>query len=186
MSIIEQIRETFRDIPIGSIFTTSEIKHMVNARFGTNEGSVIPSDCCYNMTNKGIKGNAFENFNIFVQIKYGVYQYVGEKYTDAISQINQRTVEYITDECQENTGNVCKSHDSKKRKTSRNVSEGLRYKVLKRDNFKCCACGASPAKNPAVELHIDHIIPWSKGGETEMENLQTLCSKCNLGKSDSL
>ena len=60
------------------------------------------------------------------------------------------------------------------------------YQVLKRDNFKCCACGASPAKDPAVELHIDHIIPWSRGGETTPENLQTLCSRCNLGKSDLL
>lgn len=71
-----------------------------------------------------------------------------------------------------------------KRRTSRNINTRLRFKVLARDNFKCCACGASPAKDPAVELHVDHIIPWSKGGETELENLQTLCSKCNLGKSD--
>ena len=68
--------------------------------------------------------------------------------------------------------------------TSRNINVRLRFKVLSRDNFKCCACGASPAKDPSVELHVDHIIPWSKGGETELENLQTLCSKCNLGKSD--
>ena len=68
---------------------------------------------------------------------------------------------------------------------SRVISDKLRYTVLKRDNFKCCACGASPAKDPSVELHIDHIVPWSKGGETTIENLQTLCSKCNIGKSDS-
>ena len=71
------------------------------------------------------------------------------------------------------------------RKTSRNVSDKLRYQVLKRDHFRCCICGASPAKDAAVELHIDHIIPWSKGGETVLDNLQTLCSRCNLGKSDS-
>ena len=68
--------------------------------------------------------------------------------------------------------------------TSRNINTRLRFKVLARDKFKCCACGASPAKDPSVELHVDHIIPWSKGGETVLENLQTLCSKCNLGKSD--
>lgn len=70
--------------------------------------------------------------------------------------------------------------------SSRKISDKLRYQVLKRDNFKCCACGASPAKDPSIELHIDHIVPWSKGGETKADNLQTLCSKCNLGKSDIL
>lgn len=69
-------------------------------------------------------------------------------------------------------------------RTSRNINTRLRFMVMKRDNFKCCACGASPAKDPTIELHVDHIIPWSKGGETEIDNLQTLCSKCNLGKSN--
>ncbi|MGB4023519.1 MAG: HNH endonuclease [Acutalibacteraceae bacterium] len=72
------------------------------------------------------------------------------------------------------------------RRTSRNINTRLRFKILQRDNFKCCACGASPAKDPAVQLHVDHIVPWSKGGETFEENLQTLCSKCNLGKSNVL
>lgn len=84
-----------------------------------------------------------------------------------------------------NKKNISNSVENK-HKTSRNINARLRFKVLQRDNFKCCACGASPAKDPSVELHVDHIIPWSKGGETVIENLQTLCSKCNLGKSDVL
>lgn len=71
-------------------------------------------------------------------------------------------------------------------RTSREPNLRLRFLVLNRDHFKCCACGASPAKDPSVELHVDHIIPWSKGGETVIDNLQTLCSNCNLGKSDLL
>jgi len=70
--------------------------------------------------------------------------------------------------------------------TKREINLRLRFKVLSRDNFKCCLCGASPAKDSTVELHVDHIIPWSKGGETVIDNLQTLCSKCNLGKSNLL
>ena len=73
---------------------------------------------------------------------------------------------------------------NKRRKTNRQPNLRLRFLVLSRDNFKCCACGASPAKDPSVELHIDHIKPWIKGGETIIENLQTLCKNCNLGKSD--
>lgn len=69
---------------------------------------------------------------------------------------------------------------------SRDINLRLRFRVMQRDNFKCCACGASPAKDPAVVLHVDHIVPWAKGGETTFDNLQTLCSDCNLGKSDLL
>lgn len=71
-------------------------------------------------------------------------------------------------------------------KTRRDINLRLRFRVMARDHFKCCKCGKSPATDPTVILHIDHIYPWSKGGETVMENLQTLCSECNLGKSDLL
>lgn len=69
-------------------------------------------------------------------------------------------------------------------KTNRDIGIRLRFMVMKRDNFKCCICGRSPATNPGLELHIDHITPWSKGGETVIDNLQTLCSDCNLGKGN--
>ncbi len=69
-------------------------------------------------------------------------------------------------------------------KTPRDPSLRLRWHVLQRDRFTCCACGASPAITPRVELHVDHIVPWSKSGETVLKNLQTLCSVCNLGKSN--
>ncbi len=71
-----------------------------------------------------------------------------------------------------------------KHKTSRCPNYRLRYKVLLRDKFTCTACGASPAKDTNVILHIDHVVPWEKGGETVFDNLQTLCSICNLGKSN--
>jgi HNH endonuclease/Homing endonuclease associated repeat len=64
----------------------------------------------------------------------------------------------------------------------RSISLSLRYRVLARDSFRCVACGASPAKDGTVELHVDHIQPWSRGGKNTEENLRTLCFKCNLGK----
>jgi hypothetical protein len=72
------------------------------------------------------------------------------------------------------------------RQTGRSVSLRTRFRVLKRDNFTCRACGASPALTPGLSLHVDHIKAWSLGRETIEENLQTLCEACNLGKSNVL
>ena len=82
MFVIDKVRDTFQDVPHGSVFTTQKIKEMVCAKFErTNPNSVIPSDYSYNMTNKGKIGR-LENFNLFIQIKHGEYQYVGEHYND--------------------------------------------------------------------------------------------------------
>lgn len=56
----------------------------------------------------------------------------------------------------------------------------LRYKIIKRDGYRCRACGF--AVQDGARLHVDHIKPVSKGGKTKAENLQTLCAACNLGK----
>jgi len=79
MRVIDEVRETFKNVEKGSEYTTSEIKNMVYEKFGRTHGSVIPSDYSYNMTNKG-KIGSLENFNIFIQIERGLYQYVGEGY----------------------------------------------------------------------------------------------------------
>ena len=73
----------------------------------------------------------------------------------------------------------------KKRKTNRNISDRMRFRILLRDGFTCQSCGASPLKDRGIDLHVDHIIPWSKGGETEEGNLQTKCKQCNLGKGNA-
>jgi 5-methylcytosine-specific restriction endonuclease McrA len=69
-----------------------------------------------------------------------------------------------------------------RRRTPRDPNSALRWRVANRDSFRCQHCGKSPALQAGVQLHIDHIVPWSKGGETVFENLQTLCSECNIGK----
>lgn len=63
------------------------------------------------------------------------------------------------------------------------MSDSLRYDVLKRDNYRCRICGASAIED-GVKLEVDHIVPVSKGGLTVKSNLQTLCERCNRGKSN--
>ncbi len=63
------------------------------------------------------------------------------------------------------------------------VRAGLWWSVLARDNWICCSCGRS-SKEEGIILEVDHIIPRSKGGTDDLDNLQTLCKKCNAGKSN--
>lgn len=58
----------------------------------------------------------------------------------------------------------------------------MRSDILRRDAYRCKMCGATGGDG--VELHVDHILPVSRGGRTVVENLQTLCAPCNLGKGN--
>jgi 5-methylcytosine-specific restriction endonuclease McrA len=60
----------------------------------------------------------------------------------------------------------------------------LRFDIMKRDGHRCQLCGLTP--DDGVQLHIDHRVPLAKGGTNHVENLWTLCDRCNLGKSDTL
>ncbi len=62
----------------------------------------------------------------------------------------------------------------------------LRESIKERDHYTCCNCGNSTLTEPNLLLEIDHIIPVSKGGLTEENNLQTLCWKCNRSKSNKI
>jgi 5-methylcytosine-specific restriction endonuclease McrA len=68
-------------------------------------------------------------------------------------------------------------------KTPRKINWRLRAQVLMRDGTRCRMCGATPGDG--AKLHVDHIVPWTKGGQTILGNLQILCNKCNIGKSDT-
>jgi Homing endonuclease associated repeat/HNH endonuclease len=72
-----------------------------------------------------------------------------------------------------------------KRRTRREISDRQRFRILVREGFRCKSCGASPLMQPGVELHVDHILPWSKGGETTDDNLESKCKQCNLGKGNA-
>ena len=61
------------------------------------------------------------------------------------------------------------------------VSGSVRYEVFKRAKHRCELCGAHEAQ---VALHIDHIIPRSKGGSDDVSNFQALCVSCNTSKRD--
>jgi hypothetical protein len=63
----------------------------------------------------------------------------------------------------------------------RQVSIRTRFLVMMRDGFRCKYCGATAAE---TKLHVDHVVPFSKGGQCAIDNLVTACKDCNLGKND--
>ncbi len=65
--------------------------------------------------------------------------------------------------------------------TGRNFSTETKRLVWYRDDGTCQNCGY---RGP--DIHYDHIIPWSKGGASTIENCQLLCERCNRSKSNHL
>lgn len=64
------------------------------------------------------------------------------------------------------------------------ISNKVRWEIFTRDNFKCHYCGATT--KDGIRLEIDHIMPFSKGGDNSKDNLVTACNLCNAGKGDLL
>jgi len=63
--------------------------------------------------------------------------------------------------------------------TKARISSFTRRRVIERDGLHCVYCDDDLNNS---EIHLDHVIPESKGGPTTYENLQVTCRKCNLAK----
>lgn len=74
--------------------------------------------------------------------------------------------------------------EDEKQETVRTISGKTRLDVFERDDYRCQMCGRTV--DDGIKLHIDHIVPFSKGGSNEMDNLQVLCHECNLAKHDRM
>ena len=60
------------------------------------------------------------------------------------------------------------------------IPQDVMDKVWNRDGGMCVKCGSNE------NLEFDHIIPFSKGGATTYRNMQLLCKKCNLEKTNKI
>jgi hypothetical protein len=107
---------------------------------------------------------------------FGTWRKALGKFTTSVNSEENAPLE---EEINNSIGEAARKH-----KTSRKINWRLCFIVMRRDSFRCKNCGRSPATDPSIILHVDHIKAWANEGETVLENLQTLCSKCNIGKSD--
>lgn len=68
--------------------------------------------------------------------------------------------------------------DRPRRRTRRKWLGVRRLRVFERDDWRCRYCGA----RVALSDHIDHVIPLSRGGSDDIDNLAAACVTCNISK----
>lgn len=61
------------------------------------------------------------------------------------------------------------------------VPKNIRDMAFERDGEKCVYCSSTDGP-----FHLDHIIPWSRGGDHSLANLCVSCAPCNRSKGDKL
>lgn len=59
-------------------------------------------------------------------------------------------------------------------------STGKRKKIWAKTGYRCYYCGVTP---PGHEMTVDHYIPQSRGGHSNMKNLVPSCATCNNKKA---
>lgn len=111
---------------------------------------------------------------------YGSWRRALEAFVAATNDAPEESATQTLDE----PARVIRGVDRPKKRTPRQPGWRLRFLVMRGDDFRCRLCGAVQNAQHDIRLDIDHILPWDAGGETVMENLQTLCNRCNGGKSN--
>lgn len=117
-------------------------------------------------------------------------QYTGQTYQNRFGSWNKALEEFVAFVNEEQS--EIESYETEvkaqgiTKRTKRDPSLSLRFLIMKRDNFRCLVCGRAQNHVAGLTLEVDHIAPWSDGGETIEENLQTLCFDCNRGKGASI
>ena len=123
-----------------------------------------------------------ETVRVYEKIKDGIWSFNGVfKLVDAYEkQVNERKVFkfilQLTDERIIGLKDVIELEED-----ARVIPSEVKAKVWKRDKGQCVQCGSKE------HLHFDHILPYSKGGTSRDErNIQLLCARHNLQKSDKI
>jgi len=118
---------------------------------------------------------------------------------------HQEAVDWLTEEYRKRTGGVFRDPDRGIRKLHeegflQKIGKGVyrydpemvqkrelfvfnaqqREEIFERDDYRCVFCGIG--RRDGVEIHVDHIVPMSRGGEATVDNGQTLCSTHNFRK----
>ncbi|OGM28157.1 hypothetical protein A2962_02100 [Candidatus Woesebacteria bacterium RIFCSPLOWO2_01_FULL_39_61] len=128
--------------------------------------------------------NKPEQIKVYEKIKNNVWSDKGFFYlTDAKYEHNDRenrkTFKFVLEPVSSHTGLSQEEYEDFE--FSRRIPTEIKRIVWERDEGKCAKCGSKE------NLHFDHLIPFSKGGSSlDPKNIQVLCGKHNLQKSDKI
>lgn len=123
---------------------------------------------------------------VYEKIQMGIWTYRGlfEMQDYAQEERNRRKVYVFKFVVTDQQLDEAKKHRSTKNidlEHTRQIPGKVKLEVFKRDEGACTKCGSKD------NLHFDHLLPYSKGGTSiKAENIQLLCARHNLEKSDHL
>jgi hypothetical protein len=130
-------------------------------------------------------GSSEEFVRVYEKIKKGIWVFSGVfKLIDAWTEQDEHRKVFkfkleVTDKVVDRESRL--SRDFEDLDHNRIIPTSVKLEVWKRDKGKCVQCGSSD------NLHFDHNLPYSKGGTSLMaENIQLLCARHNLQKSDRI
>jgi hypothetical protein len=148
-------------------------------------GTLTENGKFYNAAKKYVETQSVKIIKVYEKIKDGIWVYNGYfKLTDSwLEESNGRKVFKFKLEMIDEDVNLSVQDTPTELELEHNrlIPTGVKVEVWKRDKGRCVKCGST------VNLHYDHIIPFSKGGSsTTAANIQLLCAKCNLKKHDNI
>jgi len=171
-SIVEDLEAKFKAEKYDVIFNAIPIDYPIN----------------YEKINHVIHSNVlmFPVLNACIQIALGKKPNIVRDVEILEQNIKPYMEKYFPDKMEAPENGITSLEDLQKIKqraeSKIKVMPAIRWQVFQRDDWRCVSCGRS--SEHGVILHIDHIIPRSKGGKDHIDNYQTLCDICNVGKSN--
>lgn len=116
----------------------------------------------------------YEKLDTGVWFDKGIFDLVGAEY---VSEYGRNVFKFFLHP----TDIVRSVTDVQEYKHERMIPTSVKVEVWKRDKGQCRMCGQTTG------LHYDHILPFSKGGRSDdVRNVQILCARHNLQKSDKI
>jgi hypothetical protein len=157
----------------------------IDQQMVTPSGTLTENGKFYQAAKDYLQGKPTKIIKVYEKIKAGIW--VNNGYfmlTDAwIEKSGNRNVFKFKLEMQEEKDDSAAAADFTELELEHNrlIPTSVKVEVWQRDKGKCVKCGST------VNLHYDHIIPFSKGGSsTTAANIQLMCARCNLHKHDNI